>query len=74
MSFFRGVGRLDEVGVDVPEANGVPFSLGEDERVSRKISASGVENNACDFLANFSAPEISPSALLRRAISRDLFH
>jgi hypothetical protein len=74
VSFFLGVGRLDEVDVDVPDAKAVPFSLGEDERVSRKLSASGVENKAWDFLANFSAPEISPCVFLRRAISRDLFH
>jgi hypothetical protein len=74
VSFFRGVSRLDGVDVDVPDTKGVPFPLGDDERVSMKLSASGVENKAWDFLANFSAPGISPCALLRRAISRDLLN
>lgn len=68
---FRGIGfsPFPAGEADAPEAKAVPF---EEEalsfNVARKASVSGLENNVCDFLANFSAPAISPSAFFRRAI------
>jgi hypothetical protein len=50
----------------------VPFVDDKSARTARKSSASGVEKRDWDFLANFMAPIISPSAFLRRAISRAL--
>ena len=59
----------DEV---VPDANAVSLEGELSDNVARKTSASAVEKRLCDFLANFKALGISPSAFFRRAIPRAL--
>ena len=65
---FRGVGPspLGDDEDDAPEAYVAPFvAMSSSERVARKACVCGFANSVCDFLANFTAPAISPSAFLR---------